>query len=112
MESVFKIKVSNTEYAAVEIRPVEDGVEIILKKADSDKPVDAPTNDKLEALRDFCSIKKKYFKNDKTMLSELKRFWEWYSPKMEDWRGKRLDAEKLWSRWTETRKGGSVSYDD
>jgi len=113
MEQVFKIVIKDTENATIEVQPTAEGVEIIVKRAEKkvEKPVTEPTNDKLETLRDFCSEKKKAFKSDKTMLAELKRFWLFYSPKMEEWKGKRVEPEKLWARWAETRKGGNADFD-
>lgn len=111
MEELFKIKIKNTEAAGIEIVPVADGVEIIVarKVINAEKPV-SKTNSNLEILRAFCSEKKDCYKNDKTMTAELKRFWNFYSPKMQEWKGRKVQPEKLWSRWQDTREGSSVEY--
>lgn len=101
MEQVFKIKVLNTEYAAVEIRPVEDGIEIVLKRADKEKPVEKKCTDNHAILKDFCTEKKEYHKHDKTMIKELLAFYNFYSPKMEDWKGS-VDPARLWKKWQTT----------
>lgn len=53
-----------------------------------------------EILKDFCSAKKK---EEGVDIDELKRFFEFYSPKMEEW-AKTVQPDKLWSRWQETKR--------
>lgn len=103
MEQVFKIRIKNTDAAGVEIVPTPDGVEIIVNRVSRAEP--SREEDKVETLRAFCSKKKEKYEGDREMLRELKAFWDWYSPKMPDWKGK-ADCQKLWSRWLDTRKDG------
>lgn len=53
-----------------------------------------------EILKDFCSAKKK---EEGVDIDELKRFFEFYNPKMEEW-AKTVQPDKLWSRWQETKR--------
>ena len=53
-----------------------------------------------EILKDFCSAKKK---EEGVDIDELKRFFEFYTPKMEEW-AKTVQPDKLWSRWQETKR--------
>ena len=102
MEQVLKIKVLNTEYAAVEIIPTEDGVEIVIKRKDKEKPVVKPNADNHAILKEFCKEKKEYHKNDKTMIKELVAFFNFYEQKIEDgWKGTMM-PEKLWKQWIKT----------
>lgn len=98
----FRIKISNTEYAAVEIIPTEDGVEIVIKhKAQKKaKPVEERTGNSA-ILKDFCTEKKAEYKWDKTMMKELVKFYEWWEPRMEDFKGT-PQPEKLWEKWFKT----------
>ena len=111
MEQVFRIKIANTEYAAVEIVPTEDGIEIVLKRVEKEKPVrdtdrdNAPRKvartDNHAILKEFCTEKKAELKWDKTMLNELVKFYEWWEPRMEDFKGT-AQPEKLWKNWIKT----------
>lgn len=101
----FRIKISNTEYAAVEIRPVEDGVEIVIKhKAQKkEKPVEkeeATGNSNYERLRRFYISKQD---DEDIDQGELERFWKFYGGKMSDWEGKVM-PERLFDQWTKKRK--------
>lgn len=95
MEQIFKVSIKNSEAAGVEIVPTEDGIELIITRRQQEKKVPAGSSNNLELLRDFCSQKKKEEGVDK---KELKAFWDWYSERAEDWKGK-LQADKLWTRW-------------
>ena len=99
----FRIKISNTENASVEIRPVEDGVEIVIKHKErkKEKPVENKCTDKQTILKDFCTEKKAEYKWDKTMMKELVKFYEWWEPRMEDFKGT-PQPEKLWEKWIKT----------
>ena len=101
--NVLRIKISDTENATIEINPVDGGVEILISKAvkPSDPEPEKSCGGNLDILRDFCSEKKVFFKHDKTMKKELLSFWNFYSKKMEDWKGK-VDPERLWKKWSET----------
>lgn len=115
-----RIKIKDTEAAGIEIVPVEDGVEIIIRKdnkvlAPKEEPKKnlskAPIYNKLEEFREFCGVLKKRHEGDKALIADLRRFWDFYSPKVKEWKGKTLDGEKLWARWCSTRQGSSVKYD-
>lgn len=114
-----KFKIKNTESANVEIVPCEDGVEIIVKygskkptyslHTDPDEPqVTYKSKSKwgktqksnAEILKSFCSGKKE---DPDINLKELKAFYEFYSNKADDWKGK-MDCERLWERWMETAR--------
>lgn len=103
-----RILIRNTEAASIELVPTEEGVELVVLRREKEKP--QPSKDNLEILREFCTGKKNRHKGDKTILADLKRFWAWYSPKMEDWKGT-VDCEKLWTRWSTTRVGNPVDYE-
>lgn len=107
MEEVLRLKIKNTEAASVEIVPVEDGVEILVLRKSAKKPKyefhdERKNENKLEILRAFCSRQKEECET-KEDRGELKRFWEFYSGKMEDWRGK-VEPEKLFKNWQKTAK--------
>ena len=105
MEEILRLRIKNSEAATIEVVPVEDGVEIlVLRKGGKPKKYelhDERKKDNLEVLREFCSRQKEEC-TTKEEKGELKRFWEFYSPKMEDWNGA-VDCSKLWSRWAETK---------
>lgn len=52
-----------------------------------------PRAENIEILKTFCSSIKNSVDKD-----ALKRFWDFYSPKMETWKGV-LKPEALWERW-------------
>lgn len=120
MEEI-KFKIKHTEAANVEICPVEDGVEIIVKygskkpsyslHTDTDEPqVTYKSKSKWgtkksqkpnsEILKDFCTQTKS---EEGINKKELLKFYEFYEPKMSDWKGT-IQPEKLWERWMETAK--------
>lgn len=95
MEQVFKITIKNTEAAGVEVVPTEDGVEIIVTRREKDVAPRKAEKSNFEILKAFCTE----MKNKKgTDQAELKSFWEWYSPKAEDWKGT-IFPDRLWARW-------------
>ena len=114
-----KFKIKNTESANVEIVPCEDGVEIVVKYG-SNKPTyslhtdpDEPKvtykskskwgktqKSNAEILKEFCSQMKS---EEGVNKKELLKFYEFYEPKMDDWKGK-IQPDKLWERWMETAK--------
>lgn len=94
MEELFKIKIKNTEAAGIEIVPTSDGVEIIVARKTA-KVQERESKPNLEILREFCGRKKNEEGIDRV---ELRNFWDWYSERMEDWKG-RIIPEKLWERW-------------
>lgn len=53
-----------------------------------------------DILKSFCSAKKK---EEGVDIDELKRFFEFYNPKMESW-AHTVEPAKLWSRWQETKR--------
>lgn len=98
----FKIKISSTEYAAVEIRPVEDGVEIVIKrKSQKNAKTEEELTGNRAILKDFCSEKKEELHWDKTMMKELVKFFNYYDKLMDEWKGK-VAPEKLWKQWQTT----------
>lgn len=120
MEQIFKVIIRDTEAAAVEIVPIDGGVEVVIRKdnkvlAPKEEPKKnlskAPIYNKLEEFREFCGVLKKRHEGDKALIADLRRFWDFYSPKVKEWKGKTLDGEKLWARWCSTRQGSSVRYD-
>lgn len=118
-EEILRIKIKDTEYAGIEVVPTESGVEIVVtrrRKAASKEPddYDEPKGEpmlNIDKLRVFCTGKKKFHKDDKAILADLRRFWDFYSPRMPGWKGA-VDCDKLWLRWCSTRQGSSVEYDD
>lgn len=113
-KELLRIRVRDTEAATIEIVPSEGGgVEIVvLKKEESTKETTekkfnggkdyhcrkSAKADNLEELRGFCSSKKAEYAGNATMKKELKAFWDWYSPRMEDWKGQ-VATGKLWNAW-------------
>lgn len=106
-----KFKIKQAESANVEIIPCADGVEIVVRYGESQKNYGSSNNkpfkfhnkqekSNAEILKDFCSEKKT---EEGVNLKELKSFFEFYSEKAEDWKGK-MDPNKLWERWLETAK--------
>lgn len=53
-----------------------------------------------EVLKGFCSAKKK---EEGVDIDELKKFFEFYNPKMESW-AHTVEPAKLWKRWQETKR--------
>lgn len=53
-----------------------------------------------DILKDFCSAKKK---EEGVDIDELKKFYEFYSVKMDAWQTT-VQPEKLWTRWMETKR--------
>lgn len=100
-ESILRLKISNTENATIEVLPSDDGVEIIVRRTEKEKPVENKCTDKQTILKDFCTEKKAEYKWDKTMLKELVKFYEWWEPRMEDFKGT-PQPEKLWEKWIKT----------
>ena len=105
MEEILRLRIKNTESATVEIVPVDDGVEIlVLRKKEPKKAKKYEFHDEremtgnLEILRAFCTELK-----GNVDKGELKRFWEFYSGKMEEWKGT-VQPEKLWARWEDSDK--------
>ena len=103
MEQVLKILIRNSEAASIELVPTEEGVEVVVLRKGKSKEKSKPSNDNLEILREFCTEKKEFHKWDATMKKELKAFWDFYSPKAEEWKGT-MQPEKLWERWNETKR--------
>lgn len=109
----FRIKISGAQKANIEVIPSADGgVEIIVHYG-SELQKNYGSNEKkpfkfhnkqeksnAEIIKDFCSEKKT---EEGVNLKELKSFFEFYSEKAEDWKGK-MDPNKLWERWMETAK--------
>ena len=95
MAEELKIKIRNTEAASVEIIPTDDGIEICIVKKEHPSRAKESNADNTEMLRAFCSKMKEQEDTDK---KELKRFWEFYSPKMPTWKGK-VHPDKLWEKW-------------
>lgn len=105
MEEILRLKIKNAETASVEIVPVDDGVEILVLRKPAGRPEkefhDERKNERnLEILRAFCS-KEKEKCEDKEDRGELKRFWDFWSEKVGEWKGK-LDCERLWKNWQKT----------
>ena len=101
----FRIKISNTEYASIEIMPTEDGVEIAIKHKErkKEKPVkkeEATSNSNYERLRNFYMSKQD---DEDIDQGELDRFWKFYGGKMSDWEGKVM-PERLFDQWLKKRK--------
>lgn len=106
-----KFKIKQAESANVEIVPCADGVEIVVRYGESQKNYGSSNNkpfkfhnkqekSNAEIIKDFCSEKKT---EEGVNLKELKSFFEFYSEKAEDWKGK-MDPNKLWQKWLETAK--------
>ena len=53
-----------------------------------------------EILKDFCTATKK---EEGVDIDELKKFFEFYNPKMESW-AHTVEPAKLWKRWQETKR--------
>ena len=53
-----------------------------------------------DILKDFCSATKK---EEGVDIDELKKFFEFYTPKMESW-AHTVEPAKLWKRWQETKR--------
>ena len=53
-----------------------------------------------EILKDFCTATKK---EEGVDIDELKKFFEFYTPKMESW-AHTVEPAKLWKRWQETKR--------
>lgn len=107
MEEILRLKIKRTESATIEVVPVDDGIEILVLRKAAKKPKiefhdERKSENNIEILRAFCSKQKEECET-KEEKADLKRFWDFYSPKMEDWKGK-VDCNKLWSRWAETAK--------
>ena len=106
MEEILRLKIKNSDSATIEVLPVEDGVEILVLRKSAKKPKiefhDERKNSNLEVLRAFCSKQKEQCitKADK---GELKRFWDFYEGKMEEWKGK-VEPDKLFEKWQKTAK--------
>ena len=107
-EQVFRITVKSTETAGVEIIPTEEGIEILFTKrtlAEDRKSVSKEGKNKdggktnMERLVEFCRDMKE---KGGGSSEELKKFYHWYAPRMEEWKGT-VQPEKLWKRWEETR---------
>lgn len=109
MAEELKIKIRNTEAATVEIIPTDDGIEISIVRKENPKKETPVQADSTEEFRSFCTKMKEKYRKDKTLLADLRKFWDWYSPKMSEWKGK-LDCEKLWTRWCSTRQGSDAKY--
>lgn len=105
------MKIKNTEAASIEVIPTDEGVEIVVfkkpgaakeeKKFNGGKSYSGKKTakaDNLEELRGFCSAKKAEYAGNATMKKELKAFWDWYSPRMEEWKGD-VEVGKLWHMW-------------
>lgn len=106
-----KFKIKQAESANVEIIPCADGVEIVVRYGEPQKNYGSSNNkpfkfynkqekSNAEIIKDFCSEKKT---EEGVNLKELKSFFEFYSEKADDWKGK-MDPNKLWQRWLETAK--------
>lgn len=106
-----KFKIKNTEQAQVEIVPCADGVEIVVRYGESQKNYGSSNNkpfkfhnkqekSNAEIIKEFCAEKKN---EEGVNLKELKSFYEFYTERADDWKGK-MDAERLFSRWIETAK--------
>ena len=93
MEQVFKVIIRDTEAAAVEIVPIDGGVEVVVRK---DSKVLAPKEEPKEAksascknaeiLKAFCSKKKVEFAGYTLMRKELLKFFNFYNARVCDWR--------------------------
>ena len=102
-ESILRLKISNTENATIEVLPSEDGVEIIVRRTEKEKPVkkeEATGNSNYERLRNFYMSKQD---DEDIDQGELDRFWKFYCGKMSDWEGKVM-PERLYDQWTKKRK--------
>lgn len=112
-----KFRIKNTESANVEIVPVADGVEIIVKYGDAAPSPSYETKttytdkakfkfhkkdeENLEILKEFCGKLKK----DETVdRGELLRFFSFYAEKVNNgWKGT-IKPGILWTHWLETAK--------
>lgn len=107
MEEILRLKIKRTESATIEVVPVEDGIEILVLRKAAKKPKiefhdERKSENNIEILRAFCSRQKEECET-KEEKGELKRFWDFYSPKMEEWKGK-VEPEKLFKNWQKTAK--------
>lgn len=59
------------------------------------KVAEPVTKSKEETLKDFCHQKKS---EEGISRDELKKFWEYYNPKANTWKGN-FDVEQLWKNW-------------
>lgn len=103
MEQVFKIVIKDTENATIEVVPTSEGVEVIVKRTEKEKPVkkeEATSNSNYERLRNFYMSKQD---DEDIDQGELDRFWKFYGGKMVDWNG-RVMPERLYSDWIKKRK--------
>lgn len=103
MEEILRLKIKRTESAAIEVVPVEDGVEILVLRKGGKKYEfhDERKGDNLEVLRAFCSKQKK---KEGTDQEDLLRFFKFYESKCEDWKGE-FKVGILYKNWNEKRNG-------
>lgn len=100
---VLRIKIRDTEAAGIEIVPTHEGVEIIVtrkpaKAGGSEEPKGRPTN--AEILKEFCKDQKSVPGTD---IKDLRRFYDFYLEKVEEWRGT-MRPEDLYKKWQKTKK--------
>ena len=102
-----RFKIKSTEAGAIDILPVEDGIEIIFSYGEKNHNYKStPVKEggfkgrNPEILKNFCS---KMRECEDTDLKELKKFYEFYCDKAAEWKGL-IKPEKLWERWMETAK--------
>lgn len=107
MEQVFKVIIRDTEAAAVEIVPIDGGVEVVVRKdskvlapKDEPKAAKSATCKNADILKDFCSKKKIEFVGYTLMRKELLKFYNFYNARVCEWKGV-IQPEKLWKSWEE-----------
>ena len=107
MEEILRLKIKRTESATIEVVPVEDGIEILVLRKETKRPKiefhdERKSKNNIEILRAFCSKQKEECET-KEEKADLKRFWDFYESKCEDWKGE-FQPDKLYSRWQKTAK--------
>lgn len=103
MEEILRLKIKRTESATIEVSPVEDGIEIlVLRKAAKKPKIEFHDERNKEILRAFCSKQKEECET-KEEKADLKRFWDFYESKCEDWKGE-FKVSALYEKWKKTAK--------
>lgn len=107
MEEILRLKIKRTESATIEVVPVEDGIEILVLRKEAKKPKiefhdERKSKNNIEILRAFCSKQKEECET-KEEKADLKRFWDFYESKCEDWKGE-FKVSTLFEKWKKTAK--------
>ena len=85
----------NNEISALEIKDTKGNIRWTMNAENSTPSVENKGKSNMELLTEFCSKKKT---EQNINLNCLKKFYEFYSKKMEEWKGT-VQPEKLWSSW-------------